>query len=157
MIPAVSISTATLFFAIALTLMRMRPNAKRAQAICTFIAGTALAIVLARFADHWLTTAARWLSDTLVSMVGSGSDWASVIRGVCSALPWVLPAVLILVFVLQVDPRRGGGGSGIGSGKGGHIGGKKGGAGLKRSTPWLALLAPMAFVMVPWSQLGIGG
>lgn len=157
MIPTVSISTATLAFAIALVLMRMRPNAKRAQSIATFIAGTALAVVLAQFADKWLTTVARWLAQTLVSMVGAGSDWAWVIRGVCASLPWVLPAVLILVFVLQVDPRRGGGGSGIGGGRGGHVGGKKGGAGLKRSTPWLALLAPMAFAMVPWSQLSIGG
>lgn len=157
MIPAVSISTATLAFAIAMVLMRMRPNAKRAQSIATFVAGTALAVVLAQFADKWLTTISGWLSKTLVSMVGGGSDWAPLIKGVCASLPWVLPAVLILVFVLQVDPRRGGGGSGVGAGKGGHVGGKKGGAGLKRSTPWLALLAPMAFVMVPWSQLGIGG
>ncbi len=149
MIPAVSISTATLFFAIALVLMRMRPNAKRLQTIATFVTGTALAVVLSGFADHWLTTVARWTARTLGTMLSGWPDVAQVVRGVCSALPWVLPAVLILVFVLQVDPRKGG--------KSGGGGGKGGGGGLKRSTPWLGLLAPMAFVMVPWSQLGIGG
>lgn len=156
MIPAVSISTATLAFAIALVLMRMRPNAKRLQTVATFVTGTALAVVLAHFADHWLTTAAGWISHTVVQMVGN-SDWTPVITGVCAALPWVLPAVLILVFLLQVDPRRGKASSGLGSGKGAHVGGKSSGSGLKRSTPWLALLVPMAFVMVPWHQLGIGG
>ncbi|WP_143235457.1 hypothetical protein [Paractinoplanes atraurantiacus] len=154
-----SISTATLAFAIALVLMRMRPNAKRLQTLATFITGTALAVVLAGFADHWLTTAANWASRTLSTMFSASPDAADVIRGVCTALPWVLPAVLILVFLLQVDPRKGGtGGKGFNSSKGTtHVGGKGGGGALKRSTPWLGLLVPMAFVMVPWSQLGIGG
>lgn len=156
MIPAVSISTATLAFAIAMVLMRMRPNAKRLQTIATFITGTALAVVLSGFADHWLTAAANWTSRTLTTMFSASADVANVIRGVCSALPWVLPAILILVFVLQVDPRKGGGGKSTGKNTT-HVGGKGGGGSLRRSTPWLGLLVPVAFVMVPWAQLGIGG
>jgi preprotein translocase subunit SecG len=156
-IPAVSISTATLAFAIAMVLMRMRPGAKRLQSVATFITGTALAVVLSGFADHWLTLAANWTAHTLSKMFSASPDAAQVIRGVCAALPWVLPAVLILVFLLQIDPRRGGGKGFSSSANTTHVGGKGSGGGLKRSTPWLALLVPMAFVMVPWSQLGIGG
>lgn len=155
MFPAVSVSIATLTGAIAITLMRMRPAARKLQTICMFLTGTALAAVLAGIVDGWLVAASRWIGDALVALFGKlAPALVPTFHGVAAALPWVLPAVLILVFVLQVH-------SGKGKGKaktaGSVAGGGKSAGGLKAMTPWLGLLAPMAFIMVPWSQLGIGG
>lgn len=156
MFPAVSISIATLTAAIGLTLMRMRPNARRLQTVCMFVTGTALAFVLAGIARGWLGTLSGWLSKYLVALFGK--LWPAavpVFKGVCAALPWVIPAVLILVFLLQVDPRRG---KTKGKGKSSFGGASSGGSsGLTAMTPWLGLAVPMAVIMVPWSQLGIGG
>lgn len=67
------------------------------------------------------------LSTTVSRLLGT---WTNTVLG--ASVPWVLALGLLLLFALHMDPKRGR---------------------PRKWTPWVGLLVPMAWVMIPWATV----
>ncbi|HKT04901.1 MAG TPA: hypothetical protein VJT31_35755 [Rugosimonospora sp.] len=67
------------------------------------------------------------VSATVSAFLGS---WTTSVLG--ASVPWILALGLLLLFVLHMDPKRGR---------------------PRKWTPWVGLLVPVAWVMIPWATL----